>query len=146
MTTVGRDAPVIGTSMGGVLVSPGEYSHTTPAVAVVEAKGRSVVGGTTAAAGHCSVAGQLDVDRLVGGVALVGDVELAAGNDVADDGASDDGARDDGADWALRTGGAAHDANAAVKKAATEASPISAADERARTSTKEPPTTCDARG
>jgi hypothetical protein len=69
------------------------------------------------------------------GTALVGDVGAAGGDESADD----------GADRALRTGGAAHDDNAAVDNTATEASPISAA-VRARSSTKEPPASSDALG
>jgi hypothetical protein len=87
-----------------------------------------VVRGTIAVAGHCSVAGQLDGDVLVDVWsatefdALARSVELAGGELARGD---------DGAERAPPAGGAAHDDNRA-----TEASPISAADARHRSSTR----------
>jgi len=125
MIVVTSCVPASATSIGGALASLDEYSHTTAAVGGAETKSRSVVGGTIASAGHRSVAGQTDGGAVAETVALVGG--------------------SDGADRALPTGGAAHDANAAIDKAATETSPINAADARARSCTNRPPTSSDAR-
>jgi hypothetical protein len=93
MPAVTRYVPVIGTSIGGVLVSPGEYSHTTPAVGGADTNSRSVVGGTVAAAGHCSVAGHMDAEVLAdafpavelrGDDEGVGEDDEAGGSDGAD--------------------------------------------------------------
>ena len=88
MTAVTSGVPVSGSSMAGVLGSPGEYSHTTAVVGGAETNGRSLVGGTVAPAGHCSVVGQLVGGATLAGAVLAGAVlagaVLAGANDEAD--------------------------------------------------------------